>query len=104
MEGCDVFVIGGGGTGSEVAFSLSRRGLRVGVAERDRALREVLAPLLGRRPDQLGAQVCVGSADHCAELLSRYSEAGCQRVFLWPLGDEPQQIELAAEIAPHIRR
>ena len=73
-------------------------------AERDRVLREVLAPLLGRRPDQLGAQVCVGSADHCAELLSRYSEAGCQRVFLWPLGDEPQQIELAAEIAPHIRR
>ena len=37
MEGFDVFVIGGGGTGSEVAFSLARHGgLRVGIAERDR--------------------------------------------------------------------
>lgn len=33
----DVFVIGGGGTGSEVAFSLGRRGgLKVGIAERDK--------------------------------------------------------------------
>jgi alkanesulfonate monooxygenase SsuD/methylene tetrahydromethanopterin reductase-like flavin-dependent oxidoreductase (luciferase family) len=72
-------------------------------AERDRTLRELLSPLLKRDADQLGAQVCVGSADHCAELLSRYAEAGCQRVYLWPLGDEPRQLELAAEIAPGIR-
>jgi alkanesulfonate monooxygenase SsuD/methylene tetrahydromethanopterin reductase-like flavin-dependent oxidoreductase (luciferase family) len=72
-------------------------------AERDRVLSEVLAPLLRRDADQLGDQVCVGSADHCAELLSRYAEAGCERVYLWPLGDEPRQIELAAEIAPSIR-
>jgi len=73
-------------------------------AERDRVLSEVLSPLLGRDADQLGAQVCVGSVDHCAELLSRYEEAGCQRVYLWPLGDEPRQLELAAEIAPRVRR
>jgi pyruvate/2-oxoglutarate dehydrogenase complex dihydrolipoamide dehydrogenase (E3) component len=37
MERFDVFVIGGGGTGSEVAFSLSRRSkLRIGMAERDK--------------------------------------------------------------------
>jgi alkanesulfonate monooxygenase SsuD/methylene tetrahydromethanopterin reductase-like flavin-dependent oxidoreductase (luciferase family) len=71
-------------------------------AERDRVLSEVLSPLLRRDADQLGAQVCVGSADHCAELLSRYAEVGCQRVYLWPLGDEPRQLELAAEIAPRI--
>ncbi|HEX6230951.1 MAG TPA: NAD(P)/FAD-dependent oxidoreductase [Actinomycetota bacterium] len=36
MERFDVFVIGGGGTGSEVAFQLARRsGLRVAIAERD---------------------------------------------------------------------
>src|SRR5438067_9857489 len=37
-ERFDVFVIGGGGTGSEVAFSLAREraGLRVGIAERDK--------------------------------------------------------------------
>ena len=32
----------------------------------------------------------------CAELLTRYAAAGCERVLLWPLGDEPRQIELAA--------
>ncbi|MGH2635391.1 MAG: dihydrolipoyl dehydrogenase family protein [Actinomycetota bacterium] len=37
MERVDVFVIGGGGTGSEVAFRLgSRSGLRVAIAERDK--------------------------------------------------------------------
>ncbi len=37
MERFDVFVIGGGGTGSEVAFSLARTsGLRVALAERDK--------------------------------------------------------------------
>jgi pyruvate/2-oxoglutarate dehydrogenase complex dihydrolipoamide dehydrogenase (E3) component len=37
MERFDVFVIGGGGTGSEIAFQLARRSdLRVAIAERDR--------------------------------------------------------------------
>jgi hypothetical protein len=49
--------------------------------------------------------VCVGSPEHCAELLSRYADAGCQRVYLWPLGDEPRQLKLAAaEVAPRITR
>jgi alkanesulfonate monooxygenase SsuD/methylene tetrahydromethanopterin reductase-like flavin-dependent oxidoreductase (luciferase family) len=62
----------------------------------DRALREVLAPLLKRDPDLLRDQVCIGPAERCAELLSRYARAGCERVHLWPLGDEPRQLELAA--------
>ncbi len=36
MERFDVFVIGGGGTGSEVAFRLGEEGMRVAIAERDR--------------------------------------------------------------------
>ena len=64
--------------------------------EADRVLREVLGPLLRRDPDVLRDQLCVGSAGKCAELLARYAEAGCERVYLWPLGDEPLQIELAA--------
>ena len=64
--------------------------------EADRVLRDVLAPLLKRDPDVLRDQVCIGSAEHCAELLSRYADAGCERVHLWPLGDEARQIELAA--------
>ena len=62
----------------------------------DRVLREVLAPMLRRDPDALRDQLCIGPAQKCAELLSRYAQAGCQRVHLWPLGDEPHQIELAA--------
>ena len=68
-------------------------------AEADRMLAGVLAPLLRRDPDELRAQVCVGSSEHCAELLSRYAEAGCERVYLWPLGDEARQLELIADAA-----
>jgi len=74
-------------------------------AEADRVLGDVLAPLLRRDPEELRSQVCVGPAGHCAELLSRYAEAGCERVYLWPLGDEPRQLELvAATVAPQLRR
>jgi alkanesulfonate monooxygenase SsuD/methylene tetrahydromethanopterin reductase-like flavin-dependent oxidoreductase (luciferase family) len=64
----------------------------------DRVLREVLGPLLRRDPDTLRDKLCVGSPQQCAELLSRYAEAGCERVHLWPLGDEPRQIELAERL------
>jgi alkanesulfonate monooxygenase SsuD/methylene tetrahydromethanopterin reductase-like flavin-dependent oxidoreductase (luciferase family) len=62
----------------------------------DRVLRDVLGPLLKRDPEALRDQLCIGPAERCAELLSRYARAGCERVYLWPLGDEPRQIELAA--------
>ena len=72
-------------------------------ADRDRVLGDVLAPLLNRDPRDLADLVCVGPAEHCAELLSNYADAGCQRVYLWPLGDEQQQLELIAnQIAPKI--
>jgi alkanesulfonate monooxygenase SsuD/methylene tetrahydromethanopterin reductase-like flavin-dependent oxidoreductase (luciferase family) len=72
-------------------------------AERDRVLRDVLAPLLKRDPEELREQLCIGSAEHCAELLSRYADAGCQRVYLWPLGDEARQLErIATQVAPRI--
>jgi alkanesulfonate monooxygenase SsuD/methylene tetrahydromethanopterin reductase-like flavin-dependent oxidoreductase (luciferase family) len=64
--------------------------------EADRVLHEVLAPVLGRDPEPLRDRLCIGPPEKCAEVLSRYAEAGCERVHLWPLGDEPQQIELAA--------
>jgi alkanesulfonate monooxygenase SsuD/methylene tetrahydromethanopterin reductase-like flavin-dependent oxidoreductase (luciferase family) len=69
-------------------------------AEGDRVLRDVLAPILRRDPDDLRGQVCVGTPEHCAELLDRYARAGCDRVYLWPLGDERRQLELvASEVA-----
>jgi alkanesulfonate monooxygenase SsuD/methylene tetrahydromethanopterin reductase-like flavin-dependent oxidoreductase (luciferase family) len=63
-------------------------------AEADRVLRDRLAPILKRDPDDLAAHLCIGGAEHCLELLARYAEAGCKRVYLWPLGDEPRQLEL----------
>jgi alkanesulfonate monooxygenase SsuD/methylene tetrahydromethanopterin reductase-like flavin-dependent oxidoreductase (luciferase family) len=72
-------------------------------AEADRVLRDVLAPLLGRAPDELRGQICVGSPEDCAQLLSRYARAGCERVYLWPLGDEQRQLErVASRVAPLI--
>ena len=72
-------------------------------AERDRALAEVLAPVLRRDPAALREQLCIGPAGHCAQLLARYAEAGCERVYLWPLGDEPRQLELVATaVAPQV--
>ena len=71
-------------------------------ADADRVLRDVLAPMLRRDPDALREQLCVGPPERCAELLSRYAEAGCRRVHIWPLGDEPRQIERAAEVLPAI--
>jgi alkanesulfonate monooxygenase SsuD/methylene tetrahydromethanopterin reductase-like flavin-dependent oxidoreductase (luciferase family) len=73
--------------------------------EADRVLGDVLAPFLNRDRNELRGQLCVGPAEDCAALLSRYVRAGCQRVYLWPLGDERQQIELlAGEVAPLIER
>lgn len=72
-------------------------------AEGKRMLGDVLAPVLNRDPDELRDQVCVGSPEHCARLLSSYAAAGCQRVLLWPLGDERRQLELIAEkVIPQI--
>ena len=73
-------------------------------AEAERMLVDVLAVLLKRDPGELRGQVCIGSAEHCAHLLSRYAQAGCGRVYLWPLGDERRQLErVASEVAPLIR-
>lgn len=72
-------------------------------AEADVVLTEGLAPLLKRDPDELRDQVCVGTAEHCADLLSRYAAAGCERVYIWPLGDERRQIELvASDVIPQL--
>jgi alkanesulfonate monooxygenase SsuD/methylene tetrahydromethanopterin reductase-like flavin-dependent oxidoreductase (luciferase family) len=72
-------------------------------SDAERALSEVVAPLVGRDPAELHGRICVGSAGECAELLSRYARAGCQQVYFWPLGDERRQIELiAGEVLPRV--
>ena len=71
--------------------------------EAERVVTDTLAPLLNRDPSELRKAVCVGAPERCAELLSRYADAGCRRVHFWPLWDEPRQIErIATEVAPLI--
>jgi alkanesulfonate monooxygenase SsuD/methylene tetrahydromethanopterin reductase-like flavin-dependent oxidoreductase (luciferase family) len=72
-------------------------------AAAERMLTDVLGPFLNRDPDVLRDQVCVGPAEHCAALLSRYAAAGCGRVYLWPLADEQRQLErVAGDVVPLI--
>ena len=71
--------------------------------EAERVLLDILSPLVRKDPAELRARVCVGPAEQCAELLSRYARAGCQRIHFWPLGDERRQIELiAGEVMPRV--
>lgn len=63
----------------------------------ERMLADVLGPCVKREPDYLRSRVCVGSPEHCSDLLRRYADSGLDRVFLWPLGDEARQLELFAE-------
>ena len=71
--------------------------------EAEQVIEESLAPLLHRDPSELRGRVCVGSAQLCAELLSEYALAGCDRVHFWPLRAERRQVELlASEVLPHV--
>jgi alkanesulfonate monooxygenase SsuD/methylene tetrahydromethanopterin reductase-like flavin-dependent oxidoreductase (luciferase family) len=70
-------------------------------SETERVLTSVLAPMLRRDAEELRPQVCVGTAKHCAHVLRAYADAGCARVYLWPIGDERTQLErLASDVIP----
>ena len=56
---------------------------------------DVLAPMLDRPADLIRELMLpIGPAEVCAERLTQFAEAGVQRIFLWPLGDEVGQLEL----------
>jgi alkanesulfonate monooxygenase SsuD/methylene tetrahydromethanopterin reductase-like flavin-dependent oxidoreductase (luciferase family) len=70
--------------------------LYVSEARRDteRMLGEVLAPMLGRPIEALrDLALPIGSAEQCAERISAYKDAGVERIFVWPLADEMNQLE-----------
>jgi len=74
-------------------------------SDAERVLETVVGPLVRRDPAELRGRICVGSAQECAELLSRYARAGCQRIHFWPVGDERRQVELiAGEVMPRVSR
>ncbi len=67
--------------------------------ERDaeRMLNEVLAPALNRPVTELRERLPIGSALNCAEKLAAYQNVGVQRIYLWPLADELEQIKIFME-------
>ena len=60
----------------------------------ERMLNEVLAPALNRPIAELRQRLPIGSAQECAEKLAVYHNAGVQRVYLWPIADELEQIKI----------
>jgi alkanesulfonate monooxygenase SsuD/methylene tetrahydromethanopterin reductase-like flavin-dependent oxidoreductase (luciferase family) len=60
----------------------------------ERMLSEVLAPALNRPVPELRERLPIGSAEDCAEKLAAYQKVGVQRIYVWPLADELQQIKL----------
>jgi alkanesulfonate monooxygenase SsuD/methylene tetrahydromethanopterin reductase-like flavin-dependent oxidoreductase (luciferase family) len=69
-----------------------------------RVASETLAPLLGRDPGELLAQLPIGTPEHCVELLDAYAEAGARTILLWPVHDPIQQLEMfSEEVRPHLR-
>ena len=63
----------------------------------ERVLSETLTRLLNRPVDQFRARLLVGSPEVCAEKLAAYKTAGVQRVFVWPIKDEIDQLRIFQE-------
>jgi alkanesulfonate monooxygenase SsuD/methylene tetrahydromethanopterin reductase-like flavin-dependent oxidoreductase (luciferase family) len=60
-------------------------------------LTEVLAPAINRPVPELRERLPIGSAETCADKLAAYQRVGVQRVYLWPLANELDQIRIFRE-------
>ena len=74
-------------------------------SETERVLSETLTAVLNRPVDQLRARLLVDSPEVCAEKLAAYKAAGVQRVFVWPIKDEIEQLTIFQQrVAPLVDR
>lgn len=68
-----------------------------------RAVNERLSHMLRRPMEEVAGRLPIGSPTACVDLLGRYQVAGLQRVLLWPVKDEVQQLErIAVEVLPQL--
>jgi alkanesulfonate monooxygenase SsuD/methylene tetrahydromethanopterin reductase-like flavin-dependent oxidoreductase (luciferase family) len=66
-------------------------------------LATVVSPTLGRPADLLRERLPIGSAAECIEKLTKLHEAGVQKVFLWPVEDEVNQlVRFHEQVLPHL--
>jgi alkanesulfonate monooxygenase SsuD/methylene tetrahydromethanopterin reductase-like flavin-dependent oxidoreductase (luciferase family) len=61
--------------------------------EAERVLQERVVPTVHRPEAMLRERLPIGPAALFAEKLSAFAEAGVQRVYIWPVGDEVHQLE-----------
>ncbi len=90
------FLIAGGKDPSSFPNAMATMWLYIteNESETERMLTEVLAPALGRPVAELKERLPVGSALDCAQKLAAYRIVGVQRVYLWPLANELEQIKI----------
>ena len=68
-----------------------------------RTVAERLSHMLRRPVEEVEGRLPIGSPTACVDLLGRYQAAGLQRVLLWPVKDEVQQLErIALEVLPQL--
>jgi probable F420-dependent oxidoreductase len=72
-------------------------------ADAERVLRERLLPHVHRDVDELRGRLSFGPADEFAGKLRALAAAGAERVYVWPVVDELEQLErFATEVRPAI--
>lgn len=62
-----------------------------------RAVNERLSRMLRRPLDEIEGRLPVGSAAACLDLFGRYRDAGLERVLVWPMQDDVEQLQRVAE-------
>jgi len=73
-------------------------------SEAERVLSETLAIFLHRPIEQLHERLLVGAPETCAEKLSAYKAAGVQRVFIWPVKNDIEQLTIfQKKVMPCVR-
>ena len=61
--------------------------------EAERILKERVIPTVHRPEEMLRERLPIGPPELFAEKLTAFAKAGVQRVFIWPVADEVQQLE-----------
>jgi hypothetical protein len=70
----------------------------------DAVFAERLAPIMNRPSAELRERLPFGPAGAMAERLVAFRDAGVQRVFLWPVADELEQLRRFSEqVMPALR-
>jgi len=73
-------------------------------SEAEQVLSETLATFLHRPFEQLRERLLVGAPETCAEKLAAYKAVGVQRVFIWPVKNDIEQLTtFQKKVVPLVR-